>query len=139
MGRAMEQTKMEMGHGMAKSPFTTRSPVPSDSRRPGESAVSALLADRGYDVVMLEKGTPPALPYRRIFIANEYHDHTSHFYFTEAMDKSFPYAVHVRRSLTKCCSAMLPNAVCALFKDIASHRWIWTQAKAAMDARWSQK
>jgi flavin-dependent dehydrogenase len=27
-----------------------------------------------------------------------WHDHTSHFLFAEAMDKSFPYAVHVRRS-----------------------------------------
>src|SRR4029079_17893724 len=27
-----------------------------------------------------------------------WHDHTSRFMFGEAMDKSFPYAVHVRRS-----------------------------------------
>ena len=125
MGRAMEQTKMEQG--MTKPPFTTQSPdVLVIGGGPAGSTVSALLADRGYDVVMLEKAHHPRfhigeslLPmnmplFDRLGVRKEveamgitkygaefispWHDHTSHFYFAEAMDKSFPYAVHVRRS-----------------------------------------
>ena len=127
MGRAMEQTKMEMEQGMTKPPFTTQSPdVLVIGGGPAGSTVSALLADRGYDVVMLEKAHHPRfhigeslLPmnmplFDRLGVRKEveamgitkygaefispWHDHTSHFFFAEAMDKSFPYAVHVRRS-----------------------------------------
>ena len=93
---------------------------------PAGSTVAALLADRGYDVVLLEKAHHPRfhigeslLPmnmplFDRLGVRNEveaigitkhggefvspWHDHSSRFMFGEAMDKSFPYAVHVRRS-----------------------------------------
>lgn len=93
---------------------------------PAGSTVAALLADRGYDVVLLEKAHHPRfhigeslLPmnmplFDRLGVRKEvekigitkygaefvspWHDHTSDFMFAEAMDKAFPYAVHVRRS-----------------------------------------
>ncbi|WP_218508255.1 NAD(P)/FAD-dependent oxidoreductase [Variovorax sp. dw_308] len=93
---------------------------------PAGSTVSALLAEKGYDVVLLEKAQHPRfhigeslLPmnmplFDRLGVRKEvenigitkhggefvspWHDHTSLFLFGEAMDKSFPYAVHVRRS-----------------------------------------
>ena len=93
---------------------------------PAGSTVSALLADRGHDVVMFEKSHHPRfhigeslLPmnmplFDRLGIRQEveaigitkygaefispHHEHTSEFFFADAMDKSFPYAVHVRRS-----------------------------------------
>ncbi|HWV16398.1 MAG TPA: NAD(P)/FAD-dependent oxidoreductase [Cellvibrio sp.] len=93
---------------------------------PAGSAVAALLADRGHDVVLLEKAQHPRfhigeslLPmnmplFDRLGVRKEveaigitkygaefvspWHDHTSDFVFAEAMDKAFPYAVHVRRS-----------------------------------------
>jgi flavin-dependent dehydrogenase len=93
---------------------------------PSGSTIATLLADKGHDVVMLEKEHHPRfhigeslLPMNmplfdrlgvraeieKIGIAKHgaefvspWHDHTSEFYFGEAMDKSFPYAVHVRRS-----------------------------------------
>lgn len=112
---------------MAKPPFTTMFPdVLVIGGGPAGSTVSALLADRGYDVVLLEKAQHPRfhigeslLPmnmplFDRLGIRKEieaigitkhgaefispWHDHTSLFLFAEAMDKSFPYAVHVRRS-----------------------------------------
>ena len=127
MGRAMEQSKMAMEQDVAKTPYTTMSPdVLVIGGGPAGSTVSALLADRGYDVVMLEKEHHPRfhigeslLPmnmplFDRLGVRKEveamgitkygaefvspWHDHTSHFFFAEAMDKSFPYAVHVRRS-----------------------------------------
>lgn len=114
-------------HVMAQTPFTTMSPdVLVIGGGPAGSTVSALLADRGYDVVMLEKARHPRfhigeslLPmnmplFDRLGVRKEieaigitkhgaefvspWHDHTSHFFFANAMDKSFPYAVHVRRS-----------------------------------------
>jgi flavin-dependent dehydrogenase len=93
---------------------------------PAGSTAAALLAEKGYDVVLLEKAQHPRfhigeslLPmnmplFDRLDLRNEveaigitkhgaefvspWHDHTSRFMFGEAMDKSFPYAVHVRRS-----------------------------------------
>ena len=120
MGQMIEQV-------MAKPPSTTMLPdVLVIGGGPAGSTVSALLADHGYDVVMLEKARHPRfhigeslLPmnmplFDRLGVRKEieaigitkygaefvspWHDHTSHFFFAEAMDKSFPYAVHVRRS-----------------------------------------
>jgi len=93
---------------------------------PAGSTVAALLADKGHDVVLFEKAQHPRfhigeslLPmnmplFDRLGVRKEveaigitkhgaefvspWHDHTSRFLFAEAMDKSFPYAVHVRRS-----------------------------------------
>lgn len=93
---------------------------------PGGSTTAALLADKGYDVVIFEKARHPRfhigeslLPMNmplfdrlgvrqaveRIGIkkygaefVSPHHEHTSDFLFADAMDKSFPYAVHVRRS-----------------------------------------
>jgi len=93
---------------------------------PAGSTVAALLAEKGHDVVLLEKAQHPRfhigeslLPmnmplFDRLDLRNEveaigitkhgaefvspWHEHTSRFMFGEAMDKSFPYAVHVRRS-----------------------------------------
>src|SRR5882724_4563697 len=93
---------------------------------PAGSTVATLLADKGHDVVLFEKARHPRfhigeslLPmnmplFDRLGVRAEveaigitkhgaefvspWHDHTSQFAFAEAMDKSFPYAVHVRRS-----------------------------------------
>ena len=93
---------------------------------PAGSTAAALLATKGYDVVLLEKAQHPRfhigeslLPmnmplFDRLDLRTEveaigitkhgaefvspWHEHTSRFMFGEAMDKSFPYAVHVRRS-----------------------------------------
>jgi len=93
---------------------------------PAGSTAAALLAAQGHDVVLLEKAQHPRfhigeslLPmnmplFDRLDLRNEveaigitkhgaefvspWHEHTSRFSFGEAMDKSFPYAVHVRRS-----------------------------------------
>jgi flavin-dependent dehydrogenase len=93
---------------------------------PAGSTAAALLAEKGHDVVLLEKAQHPRfhigeslLPmnmplFDRLDLRNEveaigitkhgaefvspWHDHTSRFMFGEAMDKSFPYALHVRRS-----------------------------------------
>ena len=93
---------------------------------PAGSTAAALLAFQGHHVVLLEKARHPRfhigeslLPmnmplFDRLDLRSEveaigivkhgaefvspWHDHTSRFLFAEAMDKSFPYAVHVRRS-----------------------------------------
>jgi flavin-dependent dehydrogenase len=93
---------------------------------PAGSTVAALLADKGHDVVLFEKAQHPRfhigeslLPmnmplFDRLGVRAEveaigitklgaefvspWHEHTSRFSFGEAMDKCFPYAVHVRRS-----------------------------------------
>jgi flavin-dependent dehydrogenase len=93
---------------------------------PAGSTAAALLAEKGHDVVLFEKAHHPRfhigeslLPmnmplFDRLDLREEveaigirkhgaefvspWHDHTSRFMFGEAMDKSFPYAVHVRRS-----------------------------------------
>ena len=93
---------------------------------PAGSTAAALLATQGHDVVLLDKAQHPRfhigeslLPmnmplFDRLDLRNEveaigitkhgaefvspWHEHTSRFMFGEAMDKSFPYAVHVRRS-----------------------------------------
>lgn len=93
---------------------------------PGGSTIAALLADKGYDVVIFEKARHPRfhigeslLPmnmplfdrlgvrqaveqigikkYGAEFVAPD-HDHTSDLFFADALDKNFLYAVHVRRS-----------------------------------------
>ncbi|HZE90334.1 MAG TPA: NAD(P)/FAD-dependent oxidoreductase, partial [Rhizobacter sp.] len=93
---------------------------------PAGSTVATLLADKGHDVVLFEKARHPRfhigeslLPmnmplFDRLGVRAEveaigitklgaefvspWHDHTSRFMWGDAMDKSFPYAVHVRRS-----------------------------------------
>jgi flavin-dependent dehydrogenase len=93
---------------------------------PAGSTVAALLAEKGHDVVVFEKALHPRfhigeslLPmnmplFDRLGVRTEveaigipklsaefvspWHEHTSRFMFGDAMDKSFPYAVHVRRS-----------------------------------------
>jgi flavin-dependent dehydrogenase len=112
---------------MAPQQFTGMSPdVVVIGGGPGGSTIAALLAEKGHDVVMFEKAQHPRfhigeslLPmnmplFDRLGVRAEverigiiklgaefvspWHEHTSRFFFGEAMDKSFPYAVHVRRS-----------------------------------------
>jgi len=93
---------------------------------PAGSTISALLAEHGYDVVLLEKSHHPRfhigesllplnLPlferlgvekqvasigipkYGAEFVSPD-HDESSHFDFGQALDKSFPHAYEVRRS-----------------------------------------
>ncbi|MBI5429398.1 MAG: tryptophan 7-halogenase [Nitrosomonadales bacterium] len=93
---------------------------------PAGSTISTLLAERGYDVVLLEKSHHPRfhigesllpmnlplferlglkeqvasigmLKYGAEFVSPD-HDETSLFEFGQALDKSFPYSYEVRRS-----------------------------------------
>lgn len=93
---------------------------------PAGSTISTLLAERGYDVVLLEKSRHPRfhigesllpmniplfeqlgvseqvasigmLKYGAEFVSPD-HDETSLFEFGDALDKSFPYSYEVRRS-----------------------------------------
>lgn len=93
---------------------------------PAGSTISALLAEHGYDVVLLEKSHHPRfhigesllplnlplferlgvekqvasigiLKYGAEFVSPD-HDNSSHFDFGRALDKSFPHAYEVRRS-----------------------------------------
>jgi flavin-dependent dehydrogenase len=93
---------------------------------PAGSTISALLAEHGYDVVLLEKSHHPRfhigeslpplnlpmferlgvekqiasigiLKYGAEFVSPD-HEQASYFYFGQALDKSFPHAYEVRRS-----------------------------------------
>ena len=112
---------------MAAQQFSGTSPdVVVIGGGPGGSTTAALLAEKGHDVVLFEKAHHPRfhigeslLPmnmplFDRLGVRTEverigiikhgaefvspWHEHTSRFLFAEALDKSFPYAVHVRRS-----------------------------------------
>lgn len=124
---SMENANASADATMAMSAFSGTMPdVLIIGGGPGGSAAAALLAERGHDVVLLEKAHHPRfhigeslLPmnmplFDRLGIRTEvekigitkhgaefispWHEHNSDFFFAEAMDKSFPYAVHVRRS-----------------------------------------